>query len=136
MVPIQWAPDKTTLSQFSEALMFALGMVAAPIALWRGYPSLAIGLWIAAVVGRIVGMVAPAWLRPVFVGMTLLTWPIGWVTSHVALAIVYYGTITPIGLLRRSGGRDPLARAIDPNAESYWVKVRPNARPDRYFRQF
>ena len=136
MVPIRWNPDRTTLGQFSEGWMFALGMVAAPLALWRGQPGLALGLWIAAVAGRVVGMVAPMWMRPVFVGLTLATWPIGWVTSHLALAIVYYGTITPIGLLRRAGGRDPLNQAIDRTADSYWSTVRPNVRPDKDFRQF
>lgn len=116
--------------------MAALGMVAAPLSLWRGHPALAIGLWGLAVAGRVVGMVAPSLMRPVFVGLTLLTWPIGWVTSHLALAVVYYGTVTPIGLLRRARGRDPLKRAIDPRATTYWSEVRSNTRPDRYFRQF
>ncbi len=136
MVPIRWDPDRQTLSQFSEAWMFAFGMIAAPLSLWRGHPGWAVGFWGMAVLGRVVGMVAPSLLRPVFVGMTLMTWPIGWVMSHLALAIVYYGTITPIGLFRRAFGRGALQRTLDPGAISYWSEVRPNPRPDRYFRQF
>lgn len=136
MAPIQWKPDRATLSGFSEAWMFALGMVAAPMALWRGYPTLAGVFWGLAVLGRLVGLAAPSLLRPVFVGLSLATWPIGWVVSHLLLAIVYYGTVTPIGWLRRRRGEDPLQRTIDRQAPSYWSPARVNSRPDRYFRQF
>ena len=136
MMPFPTNPDRRTLGQFSEAWMFAFGMVAAPLMLWRGQPNLAVAAWVAAIVGRAVGLVRPELLRYVFVGLTALTWPIGWVVSNLMLAIVYYGVITPIGLIRRRGGRDPLGRKLDPSAASHWAEVRPNMRPDRYFRQF
>lgn len=136
MTPIRWDPDRRTLGQFSEAWMFFLGMVGAPMALWRGHPTLAAVLWALALMGRGVGLARPMWMRPVFVGMTLATWPIGWVVSNLLVGIVYYGTVVPIGLIRRALGADPLARSIDRSAPTYWTPVRPNTRPDRYFRQF
>ena len=36
MIPIQWKPDRKALGEFAEAGMFALGMVAAPLAYFRG----------------------------------------------------------------------------------------------------
>ena len=62
--------------------MFALGMVAAPLAYFRGHPRLAATFWVLAVALRLVGLVRPSWLRPVFLGLTLATWPIGWVVSQ------------------------------------------------------
>ena len=56
MLPIQWNPDRKTLADFSEAAMFALGMVAAPLAYYRGQPKVAVGFWVAAVVGRLIGL--------------------------------------------------------------------------------
>ncbi len=38
-------------------------------------------------------------MRAVFVGMSYLAWPIGFVVSHVILALVYYLVFTPIGLV-------------------------------------
>jgi len=35
LVPINWEPDRATLAGFSEAGMFMVGMVAAPVALLR-----------------------------------------------------------------------------------------------------
>jgi hypothetical protein len=136
MLPIPTNPDKPTLSQFSEAWMFALGMLAAPMTLWRGYPTTSLILWLVAVLGRIVGLVRPQWLRWVFVGLMLITWPMGWVVSNLVLAIVYYGVLTPIGLLRRLRRPDPLGRKLDRSASTHWADVRPNTRQDRHFRQF
>ena len=79
---------------------------------------------------------APAVRRPIFVGWTAATYPIGWVVSHAVLAVVYFGVVTPIALLLRLAGRDPLDRRIDPSAASYWVP-RDDQRPaGRYFRQY
>ncbi|MFJ7128035.1 hypothetical protein [Streptomyces sp. NPDC098101] len=44
----------------------------------------------------------------------------------VLLAIVYYLVVTPIGLLARAV-RDPLTRAVDPEAASYWAEPIPSA---------
>jgi len=43
------------------------------------------------------------------------------IVSPVILAILFYGVITPIGLLSRLFGHDPLRRRIDPAAPSYWI---------------
>ena len=136
MIPIPTDPDRRTLGQFSEAWMFALGMVAAPMALWRGYVASALLLWLAAVIGRVAGLVRPESLRWLFVGLMILTWPMGWVASNLLLAIVYYGVVTPIGVCRRFRRPDPLGRELDRSAETHWVQVHSKTRPDRHFRQF
>ncbi len=136
LVPINWRPDRKTLAEFSEFGMFFLGMVAAPLAYFRGHATLAALFWVAAVLGRLVGLVRPAWLRPVFLGLTLATWPIGWVVSNLALGLLYYAVITPIGLAIRLAGRDLLARKLDRAAETYWEPYNPDRGMDRYLRQF
>src|SRR5437879_1058154 len=136
LVPINWRPDRKTLAEFSEFGMFFLGMVAAPLAYFRGRPAVAAAFWIAAVVGRLIGVARPGWLRPVYLGLTLATWPIGWVVSHLTLALLYYGVITPIGLILRALGRDPLARRFDRSATTYWEPYNPDRGMSRYLRQF
>ena len=136
MIPINWTPDRKALAEFSEAGMFALGMVAAPLAYFRGRPGLAVAFWCLAVLGRLVGLVRPDWLRPVFLGLTLATWPLGWVISRVALGMLYFLIFTPIALTFRLIGRDALRRKTDPSAKSYWEPYRPNRGLDRYLRPF
>ena len=62
--------------------------------------------------------------------------PIGWTVSHVVVSIVFYLVMTPIGLIMRMVGHDPMCRHLDPNASSYWMAYNPKADSARYFRQF
>lgn len=135
-LPIPWHPSRKMLVEFSEAGLFFLGMVAAPLAYFRGRPALAAAFWVAAVLLRLTGLVAPMRLRPVFLGLTLAAWPIGWLVSHLVLALVYYGVVTPIALAMRLAGRDPLSRRADPQAVSYWEPVRTEPGLEQYLRQY
>ena len=136
LVSINWNPDRKTLAEFSEFGMFFLGMVAAPMAYFKGQPTVAAAFWIAAVAGRVVGITKPDWLKPVFVGLMVATWPIGWVVSHLALGLLFYGVITPIGLVMRFMGRDPMTRRFDRSAATYWETYNPDRGVSRYLRQF
>ena len=68
-----------------------------------------------------VGLVSPGLLRIVYLGMIYATLPIGIVVSYVILAATYYLVLTPIGLVMRLCGYDPMHRRFDRKAESYWV---------------
>jgi hypothetical protein len=136
LVSINWAPDRKTLAEFSEFGLFFLGMVAAPMAYFKGHAAVAAAFWVAAVAGRLLGVAKPEWLRPVFVGLMVATWPIGWVVSHVALGLLFYGVIAPIGLVMRLLGRDPMTRRLDRAAATYWEPYNPDRGMGRYLRQF
>ncbi len=99
--------------------------------------TLANGLWVAAVVVPVIGWIAPAFMRMVFVGMSVAAWPIGFVVSHVVLAMVYYLVMTPIGVAMRLFGYDPMTRKRESSGGSFWVERTEGARrPESYFRQF
>jgi ABC-type uncharacterized transport system permease subunit len=100
-------------------------------------PTTALILWVMAVVVPVVGWLVPRFMRLVFVGMSIAAWPIGFVVSHVVLALVYYLVLTPIGLVMRALGYDPMSRRIDRDGGSRWVERAPDqGGPGRYFRQF
>ncbi len=73
--------------------------------------------------------------RPLYALWMTLTTPIGWAVSHLVLAVVYFGIITPIGSLMRLFGRDALERRLEPEAQSYWVAHDPGGDTGRYLRQ-
>lgn len=79
--------------------------------------------------------VAPA-RRLMYLAWMAVVYPIGWVVSHVVLAIAWYLVMTPIGLAMRLGGYDPLRRSFDPHARSYWADHVPPTDTERYFRQY
>lgn len=43
------------------------------------------------------------------------------IVSPIALGILFYGVVTPIGRLMRLFGKDPLRLKFDPEAKSYWI---------------
>ena len=84
----------------------------------------------------LVAYAVPPLRRPLYLGWMYVAFPIGWVISHVVLAIVYYLVFTGTGLVMRLLGRDPLQRRFEPDAQTYWVEHRPGEDLARYFRQF
>ncbi len=73
---------------------------------------------------------------PVYLGLTILSYPIGFVLSHVIMGALFFFIITPVGLVFRVMGKDPLNRKYEPDADSYWVDSRPERAKESYFRQF
>ena len=83
-----------------------------------------------------VGTMWPAVIRWIYVVWTAAVFPIGWVMSYVLLGSVFYLVVTPIGLIMRICGRDPMQRKFDPQANTYWQPRTKSKTTDRYFRQF
>jgi ABC-type uncharacterized transport system permease subunit len=119
--------------------------------IWMGFFLLvADGLWLKlhalpipvsfaaiAVLVPVLGWAVPSFMRVVYVGLSYVAWPIGFVVSHVLLGAVYYLLVTPIGLIMRAAGHDPMHRRVEPGAPSYWIKRDGGERdPGSYFRQF
>lgn len=64
------------------------------------------------------------------------TYPIGWVGSHLALGVFFYLVLTPIGVLMRIFGRDPLERRLERERATYWVPYRAPGDVKRYWNQY
>jgi ABC-type uncharacterized transport system permease subunit len=73
--------------------------------------------------------------RLAYVGLSYATYPVGFVASYVVLALVYFLVVTPIGLVMRLLGRDPLSRTFDPRAQSYWIARNEKRTVESYFKQ-
>jgi hypothetical protein len=82
------------------------------------------------------GMVWIDFLRKVYVLASYATYPIGTAVSFIMLAIVYYGVVTPVGLILRLAGYDPLKRRFDSSVKTYWTDRKPEREIKRYFQQF
>ena len=61
---------------------------------------------------------------------------IGWILSSVVLAVLYCPVLTPIGVLLRLTGYDPMKRRFDRKAKTYWLARNPDTEMERYFKQF
>jgi hypothetical protein len=141
MIEIDWNPDRRKLRHFAVIWMVGFLIVGSILAFRHGIqPVSAIGplslaIMFAALVVGVLGLLAPPAVRPLYLVWMAVAFPIGWVLSHLLLAVVYYGVFTPIGLLLRLSGRDPLVLR-DSGRESYWIERKRRSPASRYFRQF
>ena len=136
MIAVNLNPDRRTLRIFA-GVWLAFFALAGGWIWWRhGSAAWGIGVWAAALPPGLLGLFVAPVMRVLYVGMSLLTYPIGWLLSRVVLAAVFYLTVTPIGLAMRLLGRDPLHRRFDPGARTYWVPRAERDDPRRCFRQF
>jgi hypothetical protein len=128
-------PDRRVLSQFG----YLCGVFFGGLGIWQGFheSSLLIvcTLFSVATGGVVLGWLKPQWLRPVFVGWMILVFPIGWLVSHLLLAVLFFGVFTPLGFLLRLSGKDPL-RLKKPVMDSFWQDKPVITDLRRYFRQY
>ena len=145
MIQIDLRPDRRTLRQFgwialvgfgllatlawNEWLMFSFGLGA-----WK--PTVVAGLAGLAVLAALFSLVYPPANRPIYLGLTFLAYPIGFVLSYVIMGALFYLLLAPVGIFFRLTGRDPLMRRFESQADSYWIDSRPARPNESYFRQF
>jgi hypothetical protein len=55
------------------------------------------------------------------------------VTSPVVLGLLFYVVMTPMGVMMRLFGKDPLRLRRDSNAETYWIDRKPAGPPPESF---
>jgi hypothetical protein len=145
LVEIDFNPDTKTLRQFGVIAFVGFGALAAlayyeklVFAFGLGDARLAVAASLAALglLALVLGLVAPRANRLLYVGLSLLAFPIGFVLSYVIMGALYFLIIGPIAIALRLAGRDPMRRARDPQAASYWTPARPARDKESYFHQY
>src|SRR5688500_2548041 len=133
---LQLDPDRKTLRQFAAIWLVFFSGLAIWQGVWRGYAPAGYVLGAVALAVGVSGLLAPTKIRPVYVAATVLAFPIGWLVSHAILAVLFFGILTPVGMIFRVFGRDPLCRARSAVAPaSYWTTKRKPASTREYFNQ-
>jgi xanthine/uracil permease len=79
-----------------------------------------IGIAVGASVLVLLAVVAPTVLKPAHRVWMLLALILGFVMTRVILTVMYYLVFTPIGLILRAFGRDPMNRSF--GGDSYWIE--------------
>jgi hypothetical protein len=134
LIRINKNPSSRQLIVFASSWLVFMGALGA-VGWFRGRHGHAAVFWILAAALPVAGLASRSLLRIVFLGLSYATYPIGIVVSNTVLALVYYLALTPIGLTMRLFRYDPLARKIDPAAQSYWTPRNPDKPGESYFKQ-
>lgn len=96
-------------------------------------------VWVLSGIGVVGGLgifASPKLGKSIYTSWMYAALPLGWTFSHVFLGIVFFLVMAPIGFILRATGNDPMERAFDRTATSYWKPHEQAADPARYFRQF
>ena len=142
MATINWKPTDKALRQFAW-----ISLVGFPLIGWTfsGRPTSLESLapWTATLVGLglgivcvLAGMIYPKAVKPVFLGLSLLTFPIGLIVGEAFLLTVFFGVFTVVALIFRLVGFDPMNRRYDKEADSYWTPKAQPTSPRQYLRQY
>jgi hypothetical protein len=127
-------PDRKQLRSFGGIV----GGIFVIIALW---PAMVRGesvrWWL---LGPAIALIVLAGVAPRALGPAHRIWmtlgdALGWVNTRLVLGVIFYGVVTPTGVVLRLLGHDPLRRAAAPLASTYRVPRTP--RPGTHMtRQF
>ena len=130
--------DTTRPRTARELRSFAFTVGGAFVALavlfaWRGRPA-AVPCAVAGVALLVAGALAPARLGSTYRAWMRLAELMSRVTTPVFMAVVYFGVLTPIALVRRLAGRRTLGTPR--SAPTGWVRRAPGATRSDMTRQF
>ena len=137
MIEINWNPSRKDLRIFGIGALVASTVISAVLYFFKGIELQWISIIVA--VGFLTflsSIISIKVTRIIYLGLSLVTLPIGWILSFIMLGTFYYLIVTPIGLIFRLTGRDPLSRKFASTAKSYWKKRKSPDTLDRYFHQF
>jgi Saxitoxin biosynthesis operon protein SxtJ len=70
-------------------------------------------------------LTAPRVLAPAYRAWMALGEALAWINTRIILGVVFYGVVTPIGLVMRLVGHDPMRRRREHTGESYRVRCVP-----------
>ncbi|MGE4071214.1 MAG: SxtJ family membrane protein [Lysobacterales bacterium] len=104
-----------------------MAAVAALVTLWawhHQHPTLPWALG-ASLILALLATVAPQLLQPLNRAWMALGHLLGRIVSPIIMALIYFGVVTPIALIARARGVDPMRRRFDPSAQSYWIAREP-----------
>jgi predicted membrane metal-binding protein len=124
-------------SERGFALVFAT--VFALIAAWPLLHGGGLRGWAAGLAAAflLAGLFAPGALAPLNRLWFRFGLALGRLVSPVLMAVIYYGSVVPTGLVMRMLGKDLLRLRFDPGATSYWIRRDPpGPAPESLDRQF
>jgi len=129
--------DDKSLKKFAISISVVLIVVGALIYFKGNHPDRAFALWGFSTGLFLLGFALPKMLKPAHKLWMGLAFVMGWFMSRLILTVLFYGVVTPIGLLMRVTGKDILNMKIDKNTPSYWIRRdKGEFVKDRYLRLF
>ena len=137
LIEIDWNPKDKQLQNFGKIALVATAVISLLLYLLKGVAIQWLSIILTfGIIIFIISLISLKLTKLIYLGMILLTLPIGFMVSFILLAAFYFLLLTPLGFIFRLIGRDPLCRNFDVNAKSYWLSRHPPKSLEQYFHQF
>jgi len=127
--------NKRELKKFA----LTIGLMLSILSIFFWYKENSTYYWylLTGIVLILIGFIVPFLLKPFYYLWMSFAIILGFVMTRLILTVFYFLVITPVGLLMRSFGKDPLNRKIDKNSKTYWLKkeylIKDRSRFEKYF---
>ena len=120
-------PDAKQLRSFGLIVGGVFALIGLWPVVWHGA---ALRLWSVIIAG---GFSVPALVWPQSLTYVYRLWMLGglilgWINTRVILGLVFYSLFTPVGIVRRLLGKDPMRLRAQPHADTYRIVRQPRSR--------
>jgi len=127
---------KKKLRTFGMALALFLAIIGT-VHFFKGNVPTNYWFWGTALLIFATSVTLPVLIKPVYQAAMFVAHILGWINTRLILGLIYYLLFTPVGVIMRVLGKDPLHRKFDKQAKTYWKVRDRTARPkEHYLRQF
>jgi uncharacterized membrane protein len=129
-------PSSRDLNVLALLFLVIPSVIGSYTAFWKGSSNGYV--WIAAGIVLALSRIIPPLFRGIYRVWFGFSIVLGFFVSRLILTMVFWFIITPMALIMRVIGKDPMERKFDPNAGSYWRGREPttDASIERYGKQF
>jgi len=112
-------------------------VVFAVVGLWPLLDGATVRVWALVLAAALLaaGLFAPVLLRPFNRVWFLFGLALHKIVNPLVMGLLFFLTVTPMALILRALGKDPLHRTFDPDAASYWIKREPPGPAPKTMRQ-
>jgi small-conductance mechanosensitive channel len=121
---VEQKPDKKELRNFG----LLVGGIFNVIGLWpvflRGEP-LRLSAILTGSLLILVGCLVPSWLAWIHRAWMAIGHLLGWINTRIILSVIFYGLITPMGIMFRLLGKDRVQQGFSNSSSTYRVNRQP-----------
>ena len=115
-------PDRKGLREFGLTTGVAVVVIFGLFFPWILELDWPVWPWVIAAPLWLLALVYPLWLRRIYRAWMRFGLLASRVMTPLVLGIVFFVMISPMAMIRRLMGKDPMQRALDPNQKSYRVQ--------------
>jgi hypothetical protein len=108
MSGITMTPERPTERSFG-LIIGGVSLAFAALSWWRGYPRVGTILFFVGTLLLILGLVAPSLLKLPNLVWWRFSHVLGWVNARILLTVFFTVVLTPVGVVMRLLGRNPLS---------------------------